>query len=206
MAKIAIFDLDGTLYRQLPVRITMTLKLLLYVLRHPSKWRLIYGIYCFRALREDEKYRKTSTMRQVHDAAIRSSSDEGELHEAVDKWLMKVPLEILPRYRNGKVIDLFNELANKGYKTVVYSDYPVEDKLKALNVCPDYIFYPSEESFWELKPSKYAMDHILNVTNANPEESIYIGDRWEKDGRSAELCGIRYIQVSKRGIVINKES
>ena len=67
--RAVIFDVDGTLYHQRPVRIRMACRLAGFFLLHPLRIRELLGIRHFRKLRETERYRKASVEEQIRAAA-----------------------------------------------------------------------------------------------------------------------------------------
>ena len=47
----------------------------------------------------------------------------------------------------------------------------------------------------ELKPSRESMNLILSREGLRPDQAMMVGDREEKDGRSAELAGMPFVIV-----------
>lgn len=194
--KAAIFDVDGTLYCQRPVRIRMALKMGRFFLLHPRRWREAAGIYYFRKLREQEEYRTQSPEAQAAAAAEKAGIREnGRLDGAIRRWMFQEPLAAVAAHGRQDVLDLLRRLKREGKRIIIYSDYAPEDKLSALGVTADAVYYPGHGGVEELKPSEKSMKLILEKENISASDTVYLGDREEKDGRSAALMGIRYIQV-----------
>jgi len=197
--RAAIFDVDGTLYIQRPVRIQMALKMACYFLFRPWKWREAAGIYFFRKLREKEEYRVQSLEAQVAAAAKKAGiREKARLGEAIQRWMFREPLTAIAANGRKDVLELLRKLRKEGKRIIIYSDYAPEDKLKALRVQADAVYYPGYGGIEELKPSGKSMRLILERENLSVPETVYLGDREEKDGRSAELAGIRYIHVKDK--------
>ena len=90
--KAAIFDVDGTLYCQRPVRIRMALKMGRFFLLHPRRWREAAGIYYFRKLREQEEYRTQSPEAQAAAAAEESTAvADSAPHERASRAICPEP-------------------------------------------------------------------------------------------------------------------
>ena len=190
-----IFDVDGTLYDQTPVRLKIALRMAVYVILHPFKWRSFYGIYVFRKIREKSDMQSVSFDEQVEFASKKAKTDAQVLRSAIDRWMFDVPLDLIKKHRYTEAISLLHKASRQGVKIIIYSDYDPTEKLKALGITPDFAFYPDGKDFCELKPSKKAMQAIISKVGIEPENLIYVGDRQEKDGASARLAGIYYIDI-----------
>ncbi|MBQ1193510.1 MAG: HAD family hydrolase, partial [Lachnospiraceae bacterium] len=94
----------------------------------------------------------------------------------------------------GIIDDLKND--KKDIKIVIYSDYPVENKLKSLGIEADYLFTSGDEEIGCMKPDPKGLKVILNKLQISNLEAIMIGDRYEKDGEAAAANDMDYIIVS----------
>lgn len=190
-----IFDLDGTLYRQKPVRRFMFWKLLKHYMLHFRQWRQLYGLYLFRRGREKTFSQFMSFEEQLDLTAIKAGIDSKELEKCIRYWMFERPLPLISKYRNKEILEFLQKEQEDGKRIIIYSDYPVEQKLDCLHLKPDYVFYPGVSGIQEMKPSYVAMEQILNTVKLNSEELMYIGDRMDKDGESAKLLNISFILV-----------
>lgn len=172
--KALILDMDGTLYRQLPVRIGMAKELFFHYLFRLNRISELIAIY---------KYRK--------------SYERGQLQTPNDNivyWMEKRPKKYIRFYRNKKLIALTEEMQKQGVKIVVYSDYPLEEKLDALSPFkPNYYFSANDADIQCLKPDPQGLLHIINVLDIPKKDILFIGDRYEKDGLCAQEAGIDYL-------------
>lgn len=199
-AKCAIFDVDGTLYFQRPVRKGMALRLAGYFLTHPWRWKELLGIYYFRKLRETEAGRTAALEEQIRGAARRAGvKQEERLKRAIQRWMFEEPLSLIRRHANEPLLRLLREMRAAGTRVIIYSDYAPEQKLEALGVSADAVYYPGRGGIEELKPSRRAMETILKTERVNPEHCVFFGDRPERDGKSAALAGIRFLHVGSDG-------
>lgn len=196
--KAVIFDVDGTLYFQKPVRFAMLKALLKYYLPRPWKWRQLYGIYFFRRFRETGECRSMSYDEQLYLAGRKAGLAKNELEKMIRYWMFQYPLFLVAKYGDEEILSFLHRMQKDGKKIIIYSDYPPEEKLECLEVEADYIFYPGANGITGLKPSPESMRHIINTVGVLPESFLYIGDRTDKDGKSAELAGIPFQLVHNR--------
>ena len=194
--KGVIFDVDGTLYHQKPVRLRMALRLGCHFFRHPTHIKELLGIYYFRKIRETEKFRVLPLEEQIREAASRTGIHETQcLKAAIQRWMFDAPLPYIHSHQNRKMLCLLNWLRAEGKRILIYSDYAPERKLNVLDVKADAVYYPGTNGIDELKPSGKSVRKILDDQGFLLEETVFIGDRPEKDGESARAAGIRFILV-----------
>ena len=191
-----ISDLDGTLYRQRPVRVKMALRLAGYYLLRLWRVRELAGIFFFRRIREEERFRTENFSAQIQEAAERAGLRNAEnLQGAILRWMFREPLEEIASHPRQEVLSFLQKMRTEGRKIIIYSDYAAEEKLRALHFTPDAVYYPGVCGLTELKPSLKSMTEILKREGLCPERTVMIGDRREKDGESAALVGAQFILV-----------
>lgn len=191
-----ISDLDGTLYHQRPVRVKMALRLAGYYLLRPWRVRELAGIFFFRKVREEERFRTEDFSAQIREASERAGLRNAEtLQGAVSRWMFREPLKEIASHPRQEVLSFLQRMRTEGRRIVIYSDYAAEEKLKALRFMPDAVYYPGLYGLTELKPSLKSMTEILKREGLRPEQTVMIGDRREKDGESAALVGAQFILV-----------
>ena len=97
--------------------------------------------------------------------------------------------------RREETLALLRACKQKGLRTAVYSDYAaVEEKLRALDIDPrqfDLIITAPE--LGGLKPSPRCAQRVLEMLQAKPETTLFVGDRDEKDGEAARSVGARFL-------------
>ena len=191
-----IFDVDGTLYHQHPVRFRMAFRLAGYYGTHLSRLWELKGISCFRKLREEEAFQAIPLEEQIQEAAHRSGvQDVDELKTAIRRWMFKEPLDAISAHPRKDVISFLRRRKSEGKRIIIYSDYAAEEKLEALRLKPDAVYYPGIMGMTEMKPSRKCMDLILNRERIRADQAVMVGDRPEKDGKSAELAGVRFVYI-----------
>lgn len=203
-----IFDLDGTLYFQKPFRIRMAVYLATYVLSHPMSVKDIFIIKKYREVREkwDEilnsnaikNIDSTMTMdeQQYEYVALSKNTTGDKVKAAVDFFMMKAPLKLLPDFADTVLRDEIEKLKKMGRKVVIYSDYPVADKLNALNISADEYYTSGDEKIGVMKPDKKGIEVILSDFNISNKNAVMIGDRYEKDGLAAIANDVDYVILS----------
>lgn len=200
-----IFDLDGTLYYQKPFRVRMLFFLAGHMLTHPASIRDVFLIKKYREIRENwEAYEKDACYpenmdldsRQYAFVAKAKKASPERVKNAVEFFMLETPLRLLPTYKDVILSAMIEELHEKGVKVIVYSDYPAEDKLKALGIRADRCFTSADECIGCMKPDPKGLKVILEKLGLKAEDAIMIGDRYEKDGLAAEGNQMDYVIVS----------
>ena len=165
--KAVVFDLDGTLYD-----------------KRGLKWRMIKRLWwCLPLLLVDRLARGKCWM-----AIIKT------------RWHREVYLpamvEMIGAYQpiRPEALKILYEYRRKGIKTAVYSDYGcVTEKLAALHIDPSqFAFLVEAPSLGLLKPSAKAARKVVEMLEVAPEETLFVGDRDEKDGRAARSVGAQF--------------
>lgn len=197
-----IFDLDGTLYSQKKMHIMMAEELIRYYAIHLNRIKDIYYIWKFRKLREYRDNKQIS----INELIGKMSSSEDKIkniYGVIDRWMFKEPLKLIKSCAYKGVINYIRKEKDKGKIIVIYSDYPVKDKLDALGICADMEVCSEDDNIKELKPSSKAMNYIMDRLNADASSVVYVGDRDEKDGESARLSGVVYYDIHEfRKIIV----
>ena len=182
--KLIILDLDGTLYYQVPLRFCMCIELMLYYAIHLRKIAELFMIY-----------------------KLRKSYEDGVLehgNSVIEYWMQEKPLRYISFFRDKKLLSLIRRLQERGVKIAIYSDFPVTHKIKALpDLTTDYDFCAADSVIQCLKPDPAGLKDILQITGESPETSLFIGDRYEKDGRCAENAGVDYIILDNNPLLRN---
>lgn len=191
--KIIITDMDGTLYNQTKLRLKMGFVLANYYTFHILRIRELIGILLFRRYREKDDY-KHMTISELSDVVSKKLKLKCDFEKCIRYWIEIKPLKFINRYAYTDIITYLNNSASDVY---IYSDYPAKEKAIALGLNYKDIFYPDNVNIKSLKPNSDAMLYIINRINEPIENICYIGDRYDKDGASAKLFNIKYVDVHK---------
>lgn len=203
--RAVIFDVDGTLYYQWPLRLRMAGRMACYYLCRPSRLKEALAVKTFRQVREhweEGKGRgknagkdrgKPLDLAQYEETARRMGKSPAWVKNAVERWMYRAPLEELPKCLDKRLKRLIRGLHQDHKTVIIYSDYPAAEKLEALGIQADYIFTALDEGIMCLKPDPKGMGHILHKTGFSPDEVLMVGDRYSRDGLSAASQGVDYL-------------
>ncbi len=219
--KAVVFDLDGTLYYQRKLRIKMAWMLLSYYLCHFWRIKEVFVIKKFREVREkwdemaadsslgpnvsgtvkadvpgdtgssgleDEQYGYVAGVMNCSAAAVKTT---------VETWMYEKPLKAVADTADRELLKMIEDIKRGGQKVFIFSDYPIEDKLKALGLTVDGMYAATDERINELKPSPKGLMLIMEDNGFAPEEVLMIGDRMSRDGQSALNAGCDYLILPK---------
>ena len=189
-----VFDVDGTLYRQAPLRRAMLLRLLAAHAVDPVKgWRTMTALQAYRRAQEHLRgHNGDMAAAQMKLACERAGVDETFLAGCVERWMEQAPLALLARYIQPGLIDFLDACRARGLRLGVLSDYPAEAKLQALGIAGyfDVTLCAQSAEIGAFKPDPRGLRVALERLGSAPEESLYVGDRAEVDATAAAAAGI----------------
>jgi HAD superfamily hydrolase (TIGR01549 family) len=200
--KALVVDVDGTLYRQRPVRYRMFIRLLKQTLIRPRDM--------FEVWRALQAYRNAQeTMRETcHEcadlaaeqqrtaaAACGLSNDRMAIHVA--KWMETAPLDLLRSARRTDVWDCLKKAKQHGLRLGVWSDYPATAKLQAMDGGGlfDVVVCAQDHDVARFKPDPRGLEVALAKLGVAGAHAVYIGDRPEVDGVAAQRAGVPFVGV-----------
>jgi len=203
--KAVLMDVDGTLYLQQPLRLRMAVELGTSLLKNPRG-----GLRTFRIIRA---YRRTHEVlrnkvfaQNISDIHLNRVSEltgysRSHIESVIEEWMLRRPVLVLRRYRRRHVVGFLRACRREGIFIGVLSDYPPEDKMKALGLeqLVDLMLCSSAPEVNALKPSPQGILHACAKWNIEPRELLYIGDRAEVDGAAAASAGADFILMGKAG-------
>jgi phosphoglycolate phosphatase/putative hydrolase of the HAD superfamily len=195
--KAFIFDVDGTLYSQKKMRMRMLFYLGRYYSTHLWRMKELVYLYKFRKLREEDKYKKMTMLELEDIVAEMEGTDRDKVERCIDFWMLEFPLNFIKRCIYPEIKTFINELKLQGKEIYIYSDYPADKKINALGISYTDIFSAEDAPINELKPSKKAMEYILERIGYPAKDVLYVGDREEKDGQSAKLVYMDYCDIKR---------
>ena len=192
--RLVVFDLDGTLYEQRPVRLGMARDLLLHSLKARSLAELRL-VSAYRKLREElAEGGAPDFMHELHQAlGSRHKLPPHEVAATAEEWLERRPLRHLRAARIAGAAELFEALRRSGRMVGVWSDYPVRDKLASLGLTADHVCAATDGDIGRLKPDPTGLLALLARAGVVPGEALMIGDRPERDGEAARRAGVRFV-------------
>lgn len=192
-----LIDLDGTLYRSLPVKLAMALELLT---AGPRVWKIIRT---FRrqheALRVSGGDRSADPFRRQLQATAQALSCSLEtIQPVIERWMFERPCRWLKRARRESFVAAIRQHRMRGGLTALVSDYPAQRKLCALEMIDlfDVVIASGEPGGpAALKPEPDGYLAAAARLQVLPSECLVIGDRTDADGLAAERAGMSFRHV-----------
>lgn len=199
--KLVVFDVDGTLYRQQPVRLRMAWELICNAIRIHSL-RTIKVIRVYRKLREalgdkDENYNEAQLIRKT---SLRTGISETIVKGIVLDWIEIRPLKYLAAAVFPDVHAFCAALRQQGILVGILSDYPATSKLHILRIEADYIVSPDVSALTHLKPDPSGLRMIMQMAGASPALTVMIGDRVDRDGEASRRAGTKALILCEEQI------
>jgi HAD superfamily hydrolase (TIGR01549 family) len=205
--RAALFDVDGTLYHQLPVRLCMAAEMAVHYARTPGVLRRQAAtLLAFRAVREEIRTLGHASISlvdlQYEETATRTGVAPDDVRRLVEEWMLRRPTKYLRHARRRKVIALVAALARRGVRLGVLSDYPAARKLDALGLGSLFALQlcTTDPDINAFKPHPRGLLRACERWNLSPAEVVYVGDREDVDSAAAEAAGMRcYLVNSSAG-------
>jgi len=196
--KGVVFDLDGTLYSQRILRILIAIQLLANFLISPFKTRkAIKIILAFRKSQElirNENVNNDNLLdMQLERTCLLTGRSKETVHNVIEKWFFKKPLSLLNFSKRHNLSETLRWLKNNNYKIGIYSDYPCEEKSKALGVYEyvDCFVSSTDRDVGSFKPNAKGYLRISKKLNEELFDLLFVGDREEVDLLGAANAGMQ---------------
>ena len=198
--KAVLFDLDGTLYDQAPLRALMRQKLIKELWFRPWRWPEVIVIRCFRRQREAMSQKGVSPIsrRQYESCAEKLGCSPARVEQIIDYWMMKAPLRHLAAYRPPGLTRFWHALQQAGKGIAVVSDFAARSKMAALRLdCP--VIVSAEDPQVEVfKPDPKGFLLAADLLGLAPKTCLVIGDRMDRDGEAAKRAGMMYLHYAPK--------
>ena len=200
--RAVLFDLDGTLYRQGPMRTLMALELLTMPLYGPARaaarWR---ALRAYRGAQEHLRDRPAAgqAMAQLAQAATVAGLSYGETESLVHEWMQQRPLKYLRFCRASGLDELLGMLASAEVKAGVLSDYPADLKIGALGLTGRFnpVLCSTDPAIGVLKPHPRGFLRACAIWKLPPREVLMVGDRPEVDAAGAHAAGMPCVIIGR---------
>lgn len=192
-----IFDLDGTLYFEGPMRLRMIGELLRGTLRQGFK--LPRALRAYRQEREALRgmpFPSGLALLEEHysRASERSGVDSSELKKLVEDWMEKRPLRHMAACARPDLLSTLAVLDRHHIPVGVFSDHRVEGKLDALGVkhlVKAYCCATSAE-VGAFKPDPKGFLSLADALGVPASRILVVGDRDDADGDGARNAGMGF--------------
>ena len=154
--KLIVFDVDGTLYSSLALRILMSFEVFFYLLLFPYKIKEIYFLWNFRKNREKLSSHQYSYKLSDEEYKYQNTKDSLSINmrkAIIKKWILQKPLKYLKYLKYKEIINFLDFLKNNKINYVFYSDYPISKKLDAMNIKYNSYYHANQNNINILKPN-----------------------------------------------------
>jgi HAD superfamily hydrolase (TIGR01549 family) len=201
----ALFDVDGTLYRQGPVRACITAEMALHFAgsgRVRALKRHASVLMAFRAVREELRLlgRASAPLAELQydETARRTGCPAREVRQMVEEWMMRRPVKYLRLARRDDVAGLLAILKRSRIRLGVLSDYPADAKLVSLGFGGVFglRLCTTDPDVNAFKPHPGGLLRACERWGLPPSEVVYVGDRADVDARAAAAAGMRCYLVT----------
>jgi HAD superfamily hydrolase (TIGR01549 family) len=194
--KAIVLDVDGTLYRQGPLRRAIALRLLrAHVLCPRQGWRTVRGLQAYRSAQEHLRAAPDGiepAEAQLRHAAARTGIAQQRIADDVARWMEREPLPLIARYVRPGLTEFVRDCRARGLRMGVLSDYPAEAKLEALGVGGlfDAVLCAQSPEIGIFKPDPRGLLATLARLGTSAAETLYVGDRPEVDAAAAAAAAV----------------
>jgi HAD superfamily hydrolase (TIGR01549 family) len=188
---LIVFDMDGTLYFQRGMQLAMAVRLMRHALTAKHGFRHLSLILSYRKLREEWDSMRAVTDDELFDSLSRKSGVSPEdIKDLISKWMFDEPMDVVRKCRDRDLIDTMEALKAAGSKIVIYSDYPTEEKCRAVGLEDYDQIYCGMDEIKTMKPNPSGLFYIMNsYGNVPAAKVIMVGDRDDRDGAAAKAAG-----------------
>ena len=194
--KAIVFDVDGTLYRQGPLRRAMAFRLLSAYATSPLiGWRTLATLQAYRRAQEYLRVHPSGDLAaaQIQLACERTTRDPDFVSASVQRWMEQEPLALLHRYVQPGLPGFLDACRERGLRLGVLSDYPVNAKLQALGVARyfEVALCAQAAEIGVFKPDPRGLHLAVERLCSSPRQTLYVGDRADVDVAVADAAGVR---------------
>jgi len=192
--KTVVFDLDGTLYDKRGLAQRMVARL----------WWCLPMLAAERLARRNMHYVQYASEEEFFEAFfVTMARGHWWGPRVAAAWYndiyMPTMVRLIRKYHKPRpeAMALIEEGKAQGLQMAIYSDYGgVEEKLDALGIDPElFDLKVAAPTFGALKPAEPCARRLLELLNADPETTLFVGDREEKDGATAKNVGARFLLI-----------
>lgn len=202
-----LFDVDGTLYHQPPLRAFMACELGWSSLAK-GPVRASRDLRILRTFRtERERLRALGqasaplALAQYVRAGESAGVGDAEVRALVEEWIFQRPLKYLGRVKRRGCREALSALASSGLRVGVFSDYPTAEKVAALGLT-DLVslqLCATDAEINAFKPHPAGFLEACRRWDVPPHRVAYVGDRIDVDVRGAQAAGMQPIVIGRRG-------
>lgn len=194
-----LVDLDGTLYRALPVKLCMALEVLaLGRGALPVVWAFREQHERLRASGEAALDSSSPYRLQLERTAETLARPVDELEPLLRHWMQERPGRWIRHFRRRALLEEIAVFKRNGGSTALVSDYPASLKLAALGCGAlfDAVVANGEAGGPpRLKPDPAGYLAAAERLGVAPADCLVLGDREDADGEAARRAGMGFRRI-----------
>lgn len=192
--KTVVFDLDGTLYDKTGLARRMVSRL----------WWCLPMLASERLARRNAHYIQYASVDEFFGAFFATMARGHWWGPSIAaKWYNYVYIptmvRLIAKYHcpRPEALQLIEACKERGIQMAIYSDYTgVIEKLEALGIDPhQFDLIVAAPELGALKPSEPCARRVLELLEADPKTTLFVGDRDDKDGASARNVGAKFLLI-----------
>jgi putative hydrolase of the HAD superfamily len=197
--RLVAFDVDGTLYRQRPLRLRIGRDMVIYSVAK-CDLNAISVVSAYRRIRERLAAEELVDFERIviAETAKATSTSPERVQAIVSEWIETRPLRYLRSCLFSGVPQLFAGLQRAGKKIGIFSDYPAKEKLAAMGLAAHHVV--AARDVGQLKPHAGGLQSLMAAAGATARETLFIGDRADRDGVAGRRAGVRILIRSSKPI------
>ena len=198
-----LFDLDGTLYRQGPLRFLMAMEVATLPLHGLGlarrRWK---ALAAFRQAQEHLRWQRPVApvaIAQLQSAATQARLSIDDVQATVDEWMHRRPLKYLRYLRATGLVTLMDVIERAGVPMGVLSDYPARSKLEALGLAARFslVLSADDPEVGAFKPHPRGFLLASGTWGVHPSEVLVVGDRVDVDAAGASAAGMPCVIIGR---------
>lgn len=196
-----LVDLDGTLYRAMPVKLAMAAELAIVAPHHVrlvSRFRAMHEIVRDEQGRHEAGRDVAGYELQLLKASQESGVEVERLRGVIHEWMIERPCKWLARFPREPLVTELRAFRRAGGRAAVVSDYPARLKLRALGIDDlfDCVVANGEPGGPpRMKPDPAGYLEAARQLGIPPDECLVVGDRDDADGEAARRAGMPFRRV-----------
>ena len=200
-----LFDVDGTLYTQRPLRLQMAVELLL---AGPLRGRLVTPdlkvLQRYRKLRETLRDHRPEGVALAEAEYLVPARDLGveveRVREVVEEWIHRRPLRHLGTVCRRGLQEGLQRLREAGLRIGVFSDHRIGHKLEALGIhdLVDGAWDATDPEIDAFKPDPRGFEVCCERLGVPCNEAVYVGDRAEVDLAGARAARMACLLIGQK--------
>ena len=194
--RLGAFDVGGTLYRQRSLRLRIARDMLLHTM-------VTFDVNVIRVVGACRRIRERLAVEDfdrvlVAETANATSTAPERVHAIVSEWMELRPIPYLKGCLHAGITKLFAGLQRAGKIIGILSDYPAEAKLAAMGLTPHHVVSAIDVGL--LKPHCKGLQLLIEVAGVTAANTVFIGDRADRDGVAGRRAGVRTLIRSSKPI------